>query len=73
MLPEYVNYILGIKSHIYKTCILENFESNVALVLCILCIKCGWGILYISPFGRNQLAVDNISIIDHLKGLAYTV
>ena len=44
MVPEYFNNTLGINSHIQGTCILENLESNGALVLCVLCIKSGWGI-----------------------------
>ena len=44
MVPEYVNNILGTNSHILGTCIPENFESIGALMLCVLCIKSGWGI-----------------------------
>ena len=43
MVPEYFNNILGTNSYIYGTCFQENFESNGALVLCVLCIKSGWG------------------------------
>ena len=44
MVPEYFNNILETNSHIKGTYISENFESNGALVLCVLCIKIGWGI-----------------------------
>ena len=44
MVPEYFNNILVTNSHIKGTCIPENFVSNGALALCVLCIKSGWGI-----------------------------
>ena len=43
------------------------FESIGALILCVLCIKNGWG-----PTGGNKLAIYNLIIIDHLKVLIYT-
>ena len=39
MVPEYFNNTLGTISHIKRTCIPENFESNGALVLCVLFTK----------------------------------
>ena len=44
VVPECFNNILGTNSHVYGTCIPEIFESNGALVLCVLCTKSGWGI-----------------------------
>ena len=44
MVPEYFDNILGTNSYIKGTCIPENFESNGALVLCVLWFKRGWGI-----------------------------
>ena len=41
MVPEYFDNILGKNNHIEVTCIHENFESNRALVLCVLCLKSG--------------------------------
>ena len=43
MVPECFNNTLGTNSHVQGTCIPENFESNGALVLCVLCTKSGWG------------------------------
>ena len=73
MVPEYFNNILRTNSHIQGTCISENFESNGAMLFLYYVLKVDGAFVHQSYRRQiKKLAIYNLTIIDHLKALAYT-